>query len=232
MKITRKILSVCLSFLSVALIAVSGTLAFDYIQQNIEAELAAQQDGIKVDLIQVGDMKNPDFQLLPIREGLSDAQIVQSEQFADHAISVKNEGNVEVYVRILFAVPSSLDTVNDAGKKALHIVESGSNNWSGGLYKENISVNDVLSNVYSYTYKGTLGPNATTQDSAILGFYLDSAVTNNNNGYFLGNTRLDVSEDGTFKIPAAVQAVGTQGFDNGNEAFSGIALPTLPNQEA
>lgn len=230
MKTIRKILSLCLSVLMLLGITVSGTMAFEYIQQNITTLANEQPDSIELKLIQHSDMQDPNFQLLPVREGLSDAQIVQSGQYARHIMSVENTGNVEVFVRIAVAIPVSLDSENEDGRKALHIINGASEKWSGGLYEENVYAKDVLCNVYVYTYSDPLKAQDTTLDSPVSGFYLDSAVTNSANGYFLGNTRLGISEDGKFKIPAAVQAVQSQGVQNAADAFSTMAAPTFQGQ--
>ena len=227
MKSVRKILSICLSLLTIALITVSGTLAYQTIQQNIES----QPDSLQIDLIQSGDLfenaSNPDFQILPIREGLSENEILESEQFLNHLFSVENTGNVDAFVRIAFAIPRSLVCENSDGKKALHIVESSSTNWSEAQFISDTDVNGVLCSIYLYTYKNELKPNEKVQDSPILGFYLDSAVTCSRNEYFLGNQRLEVSENGSFNMPVTAQSIQTDEFDNAKEAFEQACVPTF-----
>lgn len=212
-------------------ITISGTMAFELIQQNISVLSNEQSGDVRVALLQQSDIKNEDFQLLPVREGLSEAQIVESGQHARHLIFAKNTGTTEAYIRVAFAIPASLDTANAEGKKALHVIESSSDKWSDVLLKQNVTVNGVVCNVYLYTYAGALAAGAETQDSPISGFYLDSAVTNSADGYFLGNTRLEVSEDGKFNVPAAVQALNTQSAGSASEAFSTVALPTFQPRE-
>lgn len=233
MKTTRKILSVCLSFLILLSLAVSGTLAFKSIQQNIDSLSNEQESKLRVSLIKSGDIidnqNNPDFQILPIREGLSKDEILASEQFVKHSVSVENKGNVEAFVRIVFAFPSSLDSVNEQGNRALHIVGIDSDGWTCDC-KNNIQIGTEPYNFYIYTYKDAVGTGDKTQSSAISGFYLDSKVTNNSQGYFLNGEQLRVDQNGQFAFFTRAQAIQADGSNNSNEAFASMALPTFQTQ--
>lgn len=231
MKTPRKILSVCLSFLLIAMITVSGTLAYKTIQQNIV--ISNEQTGeLKVSLVKSGDVSGnqANFQLLPIREGLSKDEILNSDHFVEHKVSVENEGDFKAYVRIVFAFPCSLDSVNEQGNKALHVVESGLDGWDCS-YKKNINIGTEPYNFYIYTYKEPISAGDKTPASAMAGFYLDSKVTNNSQGYFLDGKQLNVDQNGKFIFYTRAQASSASGFTSAEDAFESIPLPNFVSQQ-
>lgn len=229
MKTPRKILSVCLSFLLIAMITVSGTLAYGNIKRNIDSQ------GVQLDvsLIKSGDIvdnqSNPDFQILPIREGLSKDEILASEQFVNHRISVENTGTVAAFVRVVLAVPSSLDSENASGNKALHVINGSSDAWVCEK-KQSMSIGSQVYNLYSYTYKDKLDPSLKTSEPATLGFYLDSEVTNQNGAYYFGGERLGVDQNGKFTFYTKIQAASPTEFNSAESAFEALGLPSFKSQ--
>ena len=232
MKTPRKIISVCLSFLLITLITVSGTLAYENIKQNIVSLSNDTENEFKVSIIRSGDIvdnkENPDFQILPIREGLSKDEILSSEQFINHEVFVENTGNLEAFVRVVFAFPSSLVEPDENGRRALHIVESSSENWV--YLSESIEIDSQSYTLYIYSYDGTLMPDKKTSDSAISGFYLDSKVTNQNGAYYFGGKRLAVDQNGKFAFYTKAQATSPTEFTSAESAFEALGLPNFESQ--
>lgn len=168
------------------------------------------------------------------------------DNYQDKIISVKNTGANEAYVRVLMAVPSSLDNIGSADG-ALHVnfgnrVELSGNYtqaW-GDKWQENwhwdystdavqIEINGVKYNVYSYMFKDVLESGVQTS-AAIAGVYLDHNVQYKNGAYYLGETELE-GFNGVVTMPVLAQAVQADGYSDYKAAFDDAFPFTEENLE-
>ena len=158
-----------------------------------------------------------------------------AKNYQDKIISVKNTGANEAYVRVLMAVPASLDNT-EAADSALHVnfgnkvnlegeyTEAWGNNWKenwnwdySSVGAAEITIDGVAYNVYCYTYEDVLATGAQTS-AAIAGVYLDSNV-NYENGAYVMNGEVIEGFNGVVTLPVIAQAVQVDGFDNAVTAF-------------
>lgn len=168
------------------------------------------------------------------------------DNYQDKIISVKNTGANEAYVRVLMAVPSSLDNIGSADG-ALHVNfgnrvalngdynEEYANNWKENWHWDystdavQVEINGVKYNVYSYMFKDVLESGVQTS-AAIAGVYLDHNVEYKNGAYYLGETELE-GFDGIVTIPVLAQAVQADGYSGYKAAFDDAFPFTEENLE-
>lgn len=154
--------------------------------------------------------------------------------YQDKIISVKNTGANEAYVRVLMAVPASLDNIGSADG-ALHVnfgnrVDFTGNStyntgdawktawtWDYSTDAVQIEINGVKYNVYCYMFEDVLESGVQTS-AAIAGVYLDHNVEYKDGAYYLNGTELE-GFNGVVTIPVLAQAVQADGYNGYKAAF-------------
>lgn len=256
----EKSVALCIAAILVIVATVSGTLAYE---SYIEAEWQSTKNkNMKVQLVQqqrtfdafgeatgLEPFEN-DKLLVPLvasaqYDGSNFDQygMPKAEGYVDQIIRVKNSGSVHAYVRVIAAVPASLDNANEAGKKALHW-NLGSRFMPDGDFSSTNAVNaafedvswknsgtakvdGVLCNLYIFTYENPLAGGKITDAAAFTGFYLDKAVNVVDGHILLDGIDTGFTDDNVV-IHVAAQAVQAYSFENAEAAFSAAALPGNP----
>lgn len=170
-------------FVLVALFAIAlvgGTLAY-FTDKDAEKNVFTH-GGIDIDLLETFDADNA--KLFPAVK--TDNEIKNQIQ---KAVTVKNLGNDEAYVRVHIAVPKILDEKQngfDVKEKVLNLVysndEAGKWNWTknlqrtGELNKYETTVDSVAYNVYVVTYEGALAKDQVTE-AALDAVYMSPGTT-------------------------------------------------------
>ena len=181
----RKIFTLALAVMMIAILAVGGTLA--YFMDTDSAENVFTTGNVEIDLIETFDPENA--KLLP---GVN----VTKE------VDVKNIGSEDAFVRVHIAFPAILDSGSEdqpefaAYNNTLHwnftSASLADGQWNWGTSKDaanypgnggewnfyQTTVDGILYNVYVATYETALKYNETTANEAIYKVYLDTKVTN------------------------------------------------------
>ena len=184
----RKILTLAMAVMMVAILAVGGSLAY-FMDTDNETNVFTVGN-VEIDLIE-------DF--------VQNSKLYPNVD-VNKDVFVKNTGSENAYVRVHVAFPTVLDDGMpglDASKNSLHwnfsadsvqegkwsqlqnSTQVGPNanypNWpgNGGTYNTyTTTVEGVDYNVYVITYETVLSPGETTPEAAITNVYLDAKVTN------------------------------------------------------
>ncbi|MBR3786551.1 MAG: hypothetical protein IKJ77_09110 [Firmicutes bacterium] len=191
----------------------SGTTSLDppvqlVMEQRGAAGLEEYRDGAAGKLLYpiVGALNTK-----PVDLGEYTLNLPSNENFVDCIVSADNQSSEEVYVRMLFAVPSALDGDEP---KALHVQvydDTEQSAWEPPVkISEGTLCAGVICNVYSCKYKNTL-PAGEKTPPVISGMYLDWKVDNDRDGYTLKGKKIDYDFAQGVKIPVAIQAVQTDG---------------------
>ena len=246
MKKIKKTLLIALSFVLVAVVSVTSTLAYLSAQDSavnvmtsgkVDIELIEQQrnaDGTALEEFKQGK------ELLPLvgsAQGEKDGfGLTTAANYVDKIVTVANTGRNDAWVRVLVGFPAALDHA-DADKMPLHWnvgdkfnAEGNPDgtdvayNWKIGVLDHVVEIEGINYNVYSFTYKIELKAGEATPDAAIVGFYLDSKVNYDADldAYTIdyGNGPVAIEGfDGNVVIPVVAQAVQAGGFATGEEAF-------------
>ncbi|MBP3372484.1 MAG: BspA family leucine-rich repeat surface protein, partial [Clostridia bacterium] len=169
----------------------------------------SKSDTINVQLIQTGSDTQSSAYIMPVAAGASG--------YLENAVSVKNAGNVDVYVRIQVAIPSNLDEI-------VYIVENANSGWTQATVLTDQDCNGVKSNIYTYVYDNVLNSEEQTAKPALLGFRLDEKV--DGEVCTIGNVTYDLSKG----VPVSLFAQGVQSeyWETSAEAFAGSGLPVNP----
>lgn len=171
-----------------------------------------------------------------------------AENYQDKIISVKNTGANGAYVRVLMAVPASLDNPT-AADSALHVnfgnrVDfTGNSTYNTGdgwkttwrwdyssVEVKTITINGEKYNVYCYTFKDVLASGAQTS-AAIAGVYLDTNVNYENGAYVLNGEVIE-GFDGVVTLPVLAQAVQADGYADALTAFNAAFPYSVENLES
>ncbi len=166
-----------------------------------------------------------------------------ADGYVDQIVRVKNEGSVHAYVRVIVAIPAALDDANDAGHNALHwnfgnrFMPNGdfsSANSENTAFHDiswectgTTTIDNIIYNLYTFTYNTPLGEGETTTAAAFTGFYLDRDV-NVVNGHILLDDVDTGFTDEQVKIYVEAQAVQAYGFANVEAAFTEAAMTDDP----
>lgn len=256
----EKVTTMCIAAFLVAVATVSGTLAYqsfsawDWAQetdQTVSIKLIQEQrtydaegnlTGLKpwaeypqlVPLVQSAQYDGSDFDCygMPMAEG-----------YVDQIIRIKNTGTADAYVRVLVAIPATLDDPNEAGCNALHwnlgnrfmpdgtfdrtTVENPAFQDISWNFSETIVINGVRCNLYTFTYKTPLTAGSTTQAAPFVGFYLDKNV-DVVDGHILLNGKDTGFTDSNVTIYVDAQAVQAYGFESAEAAFDAGFLNDNP----
>ena len=229
----KKILIAALAIALVAVVAVSGTLAWFvdddeatnvFTIGSIEIEQVEQQrvieDGAFTDELE--DFAD-DKMMIPVIENDTARSDVN---FQDKIVTVKNIGKNAAFVQTFVAIPASLDNAD-----ILHIEKTANNGWEDAELVATDVEEKVIAgegdstlkyNVYKFVYKTELAVGATT-DAAINGIYIDERadmdVTYDANDnitsakFEIGTTVIDdFDATGKLNVYVATQAIQAQGF--------------------
>lgn len=194
----------------------AGTLA-DYAQHQILAPVV-QSGPVGYDEVSVGGTT------VRLRSAAT-------RNYVDKIVTVTNAGVSPAYVRTFIAIPTmghtSATPIDDnwIHWDALH----GDDTWSWGVQGaqswpvsrpedwnriDNAWIGGTEYDIYVATYTNKLMPGQTTAPS-LLGFYLDSALSNDNTTFFFTNTagqRIYLTGSGNMEILVATQAAQTTTF--------------------
>ena len=239
----KKKLFLGLSLVGVAAASLATTLAaFNSSDSAVNVMTAGN---VQIKLV---EQQREGGELVPFEQGKTITPLVGSAQgekdkfgmpvaanYQDKIISVENTGANEAYVRVLMAVPASLDN-EDPAESPLHVNYGNKVNFDGNYteawgskWAEHwrwdyssvdtaaIQIDGVAYNVYCYTYKDALATGAQTS-AAIAGVYLDSRV-NYDNGAYVMDGQVLTGFNGVVTLPVIAQAVQTDGFENALAAF-------------
>jgi len=169
--------------------------------------------------------------------------------YVDKIVTAENKGSLNMFVRTYIAVPSFSEEVSKEPwitldiNKQKYTVENEEYGWSelGNAIFSHEEIDGHPYDIYMTTYSGLIEPNGTTPPS-LLGFYMNSHVTNDGDGlvftdtdgttYDLGNgdnmkilvasvaSQATVFEAKDDKTAAEVAMLATYPLDaNGNEIY-------------
>lgn len=256
----EKGITLCCAALLIMIATVSGTLAYESLSAW---DWSLQTDRtVGVSLVQEQRSYDADGNvtgLEPFAEYPQPVPLVQSAQYdgtnfdcygmpmaegyVDQIIRVKNEGTAAAYVRVVVAVPSALDSTDNAGNNALHwnlgnrFMPDGDFSSTNAVnaafddiswkYSETAVVDGVKCNLYIFTYTKPLAGGSITDAAAFTGFYLDKTV-NVVDGHILLDGVDTGFIDENVVIHVTAQAVQAYGFADAAAAFSAAELPDNP----
>lgn len=107
--------------------------------------------------------------------------------YVDKIVTAENTGSLNMYVRTYIAVPSFAKDVAKEPWIKLEVNtatygEKGEDCWSAVQpILDHVEIDEHYYDIYMTTYSGMIEPNGTTPPS-LLGFYMDSKVTNDGEG--------------------------------------------------
>ena len=243
----KKLLSLSLVAVLVIVAITGATLA--YLTDNDAEDNTFVVGNVKIDLIeqQRGDNGLEPFAnnkvLLPLvgsAQGEKDnLGLPTAANYVDKIVTVDNTGASDAYVRVLVAVPATLDypagplhwNLGNDFNGATSATYDAAVSWD--VVEENVAVDGVVCNIYAFTYKAPVASKASTPVAAIVGFYLDSSVDNyvDDAGklvYTYNNADVDYDLTKGVTVPVYAQAVQSAGFETAEAAFTAAALPTNP----
>lgn len=249
----KKVLSITLVLALVAIAVVSATLAYftdteeatnTFTIGNVDIALIEQQRNEAGDGFE--DFVN-DKVLMPI-VGSAQAEkdalgMPVAENYVDKIVSVENTGASDAWVRVIVAFPVGMDA-DSASDMPLHWNQgnnvinadmdkvAGEYNWTVAATGEVATIDGIDYNLYTFTYNevveaGKFAP------ACLCGFYLDSRVDYDENGYYImiNGQRVEVSgidAEGKVNLPVFAQAVQAAGFDTADAAFTEAGFTTNP----
>ncbi len=230
----KKILIVALAVAVIAVVAVSGTLAWFvdndkatnvFTIGSVEIEQIEQQRVIDADGNFTDELEAfvNDKMMIPVIENDT---AISDVNFQDKIVTVKNIGKNSAFVQTFVAVPASLDNAD-----ILHINKTADNGWKDAELVATDVEEKVIAgegdstlkyNIYKFVYKTELAKDATT-DAAINGIYIDERAdmdaTYDANGvvtsahFVMNDTEItDFDATGKLNVYVASQAIQAQGF--------------------
>lgn len=243
MKKMRKTLLLALSFVLVAVVSVTSTLAYLSAQDSstsvwtsgkVDIELKEQQrneNGTALEEFQQGKDLLP---LVGSAQGEKDEfGLPVANNYVDKIVTVENTGRNDAYVRVLIGIPVALDDgvsadvplhwnlgnrFNAEGKYLENPVSVY--NWTYNMIAEKVSIDGIQYNIWNFTYNTALTNGEETPDPAIIGFYLDSSVNYDADRDVYTFKGEDITGfDGNVIIPVIAQGVQADGFATSAEAF-------------
>lgn len=145
--------------------------------------------------------------------------------YVDKIVTAENKGSLNMFVRTYIAVPSFSASDDTAPEKWIHLdVNKSADGWKFEndeapiIY--NALIDDHAYDIYMVTYQQLVQPNTTTPPS-LLGFYMDSHVTNDGDGLIFkqGEKTYDLGNGNNMKILVATVASQATVFENVDEAM-------------
>lgn len=133
--------------------------------------------------------------------------------YVDKIVTAENKGSLNMFVRTYIAVPSFAEGVATEPWITLDVNEQkyGTANdcWTslGDAFLDHVSIDGHYYDIYKTTYSGLIEPNGITPPS-LLGFYMDSHVTNDGDGLVFdkNNVHYDLGNGSNMKILVATVA--------------------------
>ena len=245
----KRTIALVLTIAICATMALGGTLA--YLTDAEEAVNIMTVGRVDIDLHekQRGDDGLENFHdgklLLPIvgsaQDGEDEYGLPTAANYVDKIITVSNKAlSTDAWVRLLIAFPQGMDA-DSATDMPLHWNQGNEYVGDNGQYDpdgydedwavedtgEDVEIDGIGYNIYSFTYQHKLQPGYETDTAAIVGFYLDKRVDwdDETETYFLlkeDGTKVEVTgigPDGSVRIPVVAQAVQAAGFATADMAF-------------
>lgn len=244
----KKILALAIA--AIMVVTALASLSLAYLMDTDEATNVFTVGNIDIELIEQQRNKEgtalEEFVnnkvLLPIvgsaqgeKETIGDYQLPTAANYVDKIVNVKNVGNFDAYVRVVLAFPANMDDEKSAAEMMLHWncdVNEPANTWNRAGGDVQVEIDDVIYNIYTFTYNSVLEAGITTVSPALLGVYIDSRVnaiaTKDDEGnvtaitYTMKNSRgenveatFSANEEGDIigpQIIVNVQAVQADGF--------------------
>lgn len=133
--------------------------------------------------------------------------------YVDKIVTAENKGSLNMFVRTYIAVPSFAEGVATEPWITLDVNDQkyGTANdcWTslGDAFLDHVSIDGHYYDIYKTTYSGLIEPNGITPPS-LLGFYMDSHVTNDGDGLVFdkNNVHYDLGNGSNMKILVATVA--------------------------
>ena len=228
----NKILSICLVLILAGAALVSGTFAMksgglmmlsdNGTGSNASIELIQEQRAGDGFVAYTGDK-----QLVPVVGcvGTDDEGYPVNANFVDRFVTVQNNGEEALYVRLLVAMPAAFDNPDIAdGQDPINIVfegETGTDDyWNAPtLIASGVMCGSTLSNIYSIEYRGTLSAGGRAGGYAMYGVFVNSGVSNNGNHYTFNNTEIDYDISKGLDLKIKAQGIGASVISEGADPF-------------
>lgn len=146
--------------------------------------------------------------------------------YVDKIVTAENKGSLNMFVRTYIAVPSFSASDDTAPEKWIHLdVNKSADGWKFEndeapiIY--NALIDDHAYDIYMVTYQQLVQPNTTTPPS-LLGFYMDSHVTNDGDGLIFKQDEktYDLGNGNNMKILVATVASQAAVFNSVDEAMA------------
>ena len=237
----NKILSICFVLILAGAALVSGTFAMnaggiemlnnngsgsngsiELIQEQRVADEFENYTGSK-QLVPVVGTINKDGNGYPL-----------NSNFVDRFVTVKNNSDENLYVRLLVAMPAAFDNTNVAGgQDPINIIFAGdviggiefgseSNDYwkTPNLVAKEVMCGNTLSNIYSVEYTQALEPGAKASGYAMYGVFINSGVSNNGDHYTFNGTEIDYDINQGLDLKLKAQGIGTAAKTAGIDPFS------------
>lgn len=237
----KKVISLALAAVLLAGAAISGTMAYFTDRDNQKNTFTV--GGVTIVQNETGKNNQPFKQnqvLMPMPG--NEVNDYTRSLFIDKNVTVKNDGKSDAYVRTFIAIPKELDKNN-----TLHWTRRDDTNdyWYWDATYDNaaagragsntafeLTVNNIVYNVYCATYKTVLKTDATTKES-LTGVFLDKSVnmetlSNDTLNYFYmldGTTKVnlgDLNKNGKLNVLVASQACQAAGFADAYDAMKEV----------
>lgn len=256
----KKTITICIAAFLVVVATVSGTLAY----QSLSAWDWSQETNQTISIKLIQEQRTYDAEgtvsgLEPLAKSYQLVPLVQSAQYdgsnfdrygmpmaegyVDQIIRVENTGTADAYVRVMVAIPATLDDPNEAGHNVLHwnlgnrfmpdgtfdrgTIENPAFQDISWEFSDTIIIDGMRCNLYTFTYKTPLTAGSTTQAAPFVGFYLDKNV-NVVDGHILLNGKDTGFTDSDVTIYVDAQAVQAYGFESADAAFDAGFLTDNP----
>lgn len=150
--------------------------------------------------------------------------------YVDKIVTAENKGSLNMFVRTYIAVPSFSADDDETREGWIHLDVNTTAGWEYSdtpiIFNESIDGHDY--DIYMATYQNRVEPNGITPPS-LLGFYMDSKVTNNGDGLVFadGSKSYDLGNGNNMKILVASVASQATVFEDADEAMAA----TYPKDE-
>ena len=145
--------------------------------------------------------------------------------YVDKIVTAENKGSLNMFVRTYIAVPSFAEGVATEPWIKLDVNEQmyGDDRWTplGDAFLDHVSIDGHYYDIYKTTYSGLIEPNGITPPS-LLGFYMDSHVTNDGDGLIFKQDEktYDLGNGNNMKILVATVASQATVFNSVDEAMA------------
>ena len=238
----NKILSICFVLILAGAALVSGTFAMNAGGIEMLSNNDSGSNG-SIELIQEQRTAAEEFenytvskQLVPVVGSISKDHngYPLNSNFVDRFVTVENNSNEELYVRLLVAMPAAFDNTEVAGgQDPINIIFEGDviggtqfgpesdDFWSmPELVESNVMCGNTLSNIYSIEYNQPLAPGDKASEYAMYGVFINSAVSNNGEHYTFNGIEIDYDINQGLDLKLKAQGIGTAAVAAGIDPFT------------